>query len=320
MKWIKKGKIFIPTKVGDVEVSHAQCPIPILLGNTLRIYYSWRPPATPDGQFTSFGGFIEVDKNDPSRVIYVHNKPILELGAAGDFDHFGIMPGTVIEENGRIFLYYCGWDRKVSTPYNWAIGLAVSDDHGLSFRRVGKGPILGPTNTEPFLQACPVVQIIRGTWHMWYLSGTEWHENGPNMDSIYTLMHATSKDGLNWQRNGCPFMPQRVDHECQTSAALLEIDGQLHMWFSYRYGTNFRNAARGYRIGHAVSSDMIKWTRDDANAGISLSAEGWDSEMQCYPSIVSIDDHAYMFYCGNQFGIDGFGFAVLDKSKSSADA
>lgn len=313
MEWIKKGQIFSPAKVGEVEITHAQCPIPILLGDILRIYFSWRPPATPDGQFTSFGGFIEVDKDDPSRILYVHNKPILELGALGDFDHYGIMPGTVIAANGRIHLYYCGWDRKVSTPYNWAIGLAVSDDGGVSFKRVGKGPIIGPTNTEPYLQACPVVRIIRGVWHMWYLSGTEWRKDGDRLDSIYVLMHATSEDGLNWRRDGQPIMPQRVEYECQTSAAVLEIGGQYHMWFSYRYGTDFRNPARGYRIGHGVSSDMVNWARDDANAGISLSDKGWDSEMQCYPSIVAIKDRVYMFYCGNQFGINGFGYAVLDE-------
>lgn len=313
MEWIKKGQIFSPTKVGEVEITHAQCPIPILLGNILRIYFSWRPPAAPDGQFTSFGGFIEVDKDDPSQILYVHNKPILELGAPGDFDHYGIMPGTVIAANGRIYLYYCGWDRKVSTPYNWAIGLAVSDDGGVSFRRVGKGPIIGPTNTEPYLHACPVVRIISGLWHMWYLSGIGWREKGGHLDSIYVLMHATSEDGMNWRRNGQPIMPQRVDRECQTSAALLDVNGQHHMWFSYRHGTDFRNPDRGYRIGHGISSDMVNWTRDDANAGISLSEKGWDSEMQCYPSVVTVQDRTYMFYCGNQFGVNGFGYAALDK-------
>ncbi len=316
MEWIKKGQIFIPARVGEVGITHAQCPVPILLGDVLRIYFSWRPPVSPGGQFTSFGGFIEVDKHDPSRVHYVHDKPILGLGSLGDFDHFGIMPGSVISEDGRVYLYYCGWDRKVSTPYNWAIGLAVSEDNGVSFKRVGKGPVLGATNSEPYLQACPVVKIINGIWHMWYLSGTEWRSDGLNLDSIYVLMHATSGDGLDWHRDGRAIMPPRLEHECQTSAALLELNGQYHMWFSYRYGTDFRNPARGYRIGHGVSSDMINWDRDDAKTGISLSETGWDSEMQCYPSIINVLDRSYMFYCGNQFGINGFGYAELDKSSA----
>jgi hypothetical protein len=86
------------------------------------------------------------------------------------------------------------------------------------------------------------------------------------------------------------------------------------MYFCFRHATDFRNnASRGYRIGHAWSSDLRRWTRDDAAGGIELSPEGWDSEMMCYPHVFWCHDKAYMLYNGNAFGRGGFGVAVLER-------
>jgi hypothetical protein len=82
------------------------------------------------------------------------------------------------------------------------------------------------------------------------------------------------------------------------------------MWFSYRHGVNFRNPERGYGIGYAFSDDLITWNRCDEFAGIDRSDFGWDSEMISYPSVLKIGDKYMMFYCGNQMGRDGFGFAI----------
>ena len=88
-------------------------------------------------------------------------------------------------------------------------------------------------------------------------------------------------------------------------------DGRYHMYFSYRHGVGFRNAAKGYRIGYACSTDGHSWERDDASGGLDVSSEGWDSEMVCYPHVLNIDGGLHIFYCGNSFGRDGFGYATL---------
>jgi hypothetical protein len=76
-------------------------------------------------------------------------------------------------------------------------------------------------------------------------------------------------------------------------------------------GIDFRNKERGYRIGCAYSYDLSSWHRNDELAGLSPSSKGWDSEMVCYPSIIEIEDRTIMFYCGNYFGMGGFGAAEL---------
>jgi hypothetical protein len=83
------------------------------------------------------------------------------------------------------------------------------------------------------------------------------------------------------------------------------------MWFSFRRGLDFRSADGGYKMGYATSPDLVNWTRNDNNAGIEKSISGWDSEMIAYPNILEVDGRNLMFYCGNYFGRDGFGYAEL---------
>jgi hypothetical protein len=84
------------------------------------------------------------------------------------------------------------------------------------------------------------------------------------------------------------------------------------MFFCYRYSLNFRGRDKGYRIGYAVSDDLVNWVRDDIKAGIDISEEGWDSEMISYPHVFELDSKIYMFYLGNQVGRFGFGLAQLE--------
>jgi predicted GH43/DUF377 family glycosyl hydrolase len=103
-----------------------------------------------------------------------------------------------------------------------------------------------------------------------------------------------------------------VENECQTTPAIMKLGDRFHMFFCYRYGLDFRATRdRAYRIGYAYSDDLVNWTRDDAQAGIDVSESGWDSQMIEYPHIAQINGKFIMFYCGNHFGKEGFGYAEL---------
>lgn len=313
-KWIKKGKIFDPRKRFEWMHEYAQNPNALVLEDRIRVYFTCRPKRSDDGSCTSRIGFVDLSRNDPSEVIYIHDEPVLDLGGVGDFDEFGTMPGSIIhiKDKNEIWLYYVGWSRKVSVPYQWANGLAISTDGGITFDKIGKGPILSTTVNEPYLQACPRVwRFSDSDWHMWYQSGIEWYACDDHMESVYVTMHASSKNGVDWQRDGKQVIPSKVFKESQTSASILQQNGQNHLFFSYRYGTNFRNNERGYRIGYAHSNSLDNWQRNDDLSGIQLSKHGWDSKMLCYPHVLQDNEKIYMFYCGNYFGREGFGYAEL---------
>jgi predicted GH43/DUF377 family glycosyl hydrolase len=309
--WGKKGLIFAPDGRYEWMQSHAQNPSVLVLEDRLRVYFSCRPKKDKDGNVRAVTTFVDLDKQNPGKVMYIHDRPILSLGDVGTFDQFGVMPGAVLKIGSEVWLYYVGWVRCEGVPYNHAIGMAVSDDDGVTFKRLGSGPLFGRTVNEPFLQNSPYVYRQEKNFHMWYSSGIKWIEYEGRMESIYVLMHATSQNGIHWERKSVPCVPYIVDAECQTNPSVITIGDRYHMWFCYRCGLDFRNAERGYRIGYAWSDDLVTWHRDDAVGELLPSEEGWDSQMVCYPCVVNLDGNVLMFYSGNYFGRDGFGYAVL---------
>ena len=64
---------------------------------------------------------------------------------SGPFDDSGAMPSCIVNRGGQKYLYYIGWNRGVTVPSRNSIGLAISDDGGLTFERAYEGPVA----TEP---------------------------------------------------------------------------------------------------------------------------------------------------------------------------
>lgn len=316
MKWTKRGLLFKPQDYALPNgcTDFAQSPQALVFEDFVRIYFSTRS-RDAGGQFVSHIMFVDVDKSLRT-VLGISPLPVMSQGGLGCFDEHGIFPIHVVRHDGVIRAYTCGWSRRMSVPVETAIGLAVSHDDGLTFDRVGPGPVMGPTPHEPFLVGDPFV-VVRGVWHMWYIFGTSWMDSPsePGPARVYKIAHATSADGVAWQRDGLTIVPDALGtDECQALPTVFECEGAWHMYFCYRQATDFRtNRQRGYRLGYAWSHDLSTWTRDDAMAGIDVSAAGWDAEMLCYPHVFWCDGQAYLLYNGNAFGRDGFGVAVLER-------
>jgi len=313
-RWKKLGQVFDLTKLNtsDWMKEQAQNPYVVEMSGFLRVYFNCRAKKDEDGKSRSYAGFVDLVKEDIFKILNISSEPILQLGIKGSFDEFGVMSGSVFLNGDHYFLYYCGWTRMLSVPYNWAIGLAISSDSGKTFTRFGKGPIIGATSQEPYLQAgCSTIMKINNVFHLWYTSGIKWIETEIKPESVYQIMHATSNDGINWNREGVPIIESVIEDEAQASPSIIKINNLWHLVFSYRHSVNFRNKDRGYRIGYAWSDDLMLWHRDDTIINFDISESGWDSEMICYPHICKIDDKIYLFYCGNDFGKNGFGVAEL---------
>lgn len=311
MNWQKKGFIFAPQATRTWMHEYAQVPTPVVFDDFIRVFFSTRPRDLVAGMPVAYIGYVDVDRDDCTKVLRIADQPVLPLGDPGTFDEFGTHPVSALWNGDELWLYYVGWTRLTSVPYNRAIGLAISRDGGHSFERHGRGPIVGATPNEPYLQQGPSVRVFDGLWHMWYLTGLDWIAHAGRMESVYQIVHASSQDGIHWQRDGKPILPTTAEHECQAGQAVIYRNGRYHMWYSFRPGLDFRNSQRGYRMGYAVSDDLQHWQRNDSRAGIDVSAEGWDSGMVCYPQICEIGHRCYLFYSGNYFGRDGFGYAEL---------
>ena len=316
LTWRRLGFIFDVRGRSSWMHHFAQNPNPVVMGDRLRVFFTCRPERAPDGSAVSRIGWCDLDRADPTRVLGWAERPVFELGGPGTFDEFGAMPGGLVyvQERKELWLYYVGWSRAQPTPYRWTIGLAVSQDDGRTFARWSNGPLLGMDRDDPYLLACPRVwRHAPDQWLMLYQSGTGWNLHDNHWESVYVARRATSRDGLNWIREPGPLFPAVAENECQTSSALFSRPGHPghNLLFSWRHGIDFRNPERGYRLGYASSEDLVSWRRDDRMAGLAPAASGWDSEMICYPGVVEVDGRVLLFYCGNEFGKDGFGAAEL---------
>lgn len=301
MKWSKKGLIIEPTGKLDWMVTHASIPFAENIdGDLYRIYFAGR-----DSRNRSQIGYIEVNINEPQKILYITEKPVLHLGSLGAFDDSGVMPSWVINYGDRKYLYYIGWSQGVTVPFYLHVGLAVSKDAGKTFERISKVPVLDRNSCDPYLTTAPCILIKDGVWRAWYTSCVRWEMENEKPKHYYHVRYAESKDGIGWRREGivCIDFKSKEEYAIGRPCVLKEND-VYKMWYSYR--------GESYRIGCAESKDGIHWRRKDEEVGIDVSQSGWDSEMICYAFVFVHKERKYMLYNGNNYGKTGLGYAILE--------
>lgn len=310
VKWTRKGLIFTVAENHQWMAHHACVPIADRIDERLlRIYFGPR-----DSAGRTHTTFIEVEADEPSNVVYVHDRPLLSPGELGSFDDGGVMPSCIVNHGGRKFLYYIGWTRAASVPYRNSIGLAVSDDGGLTFERIFRGPVVDRTSMEPFFCASPWVIVDEGVWKLWYASGTEWVVVDGQPEPVYVIKYARSTDGMTWTRPNVTCIEPLSDREANARPCVIRENGRYRMWYCFRGSAGYRtDKEASYRIGYAESADGIRWTRMDEQVGIERPISGWDSMMMEYPCVYEHRGRKYMLYNGNGFGETGFGYALLDE-------
>ncbi|MEZ6109475.1 MAG: hypothetical protein R3C99_00240 [Pirellulaceae bacterium] len=303
--WQKQSIVFAPCAATGWIRSHAQVPtIDSEITDRVRVYFGTRL----DNNRT-VTTYLEVDADNPARVLYVHDRPVLGLGELGCFDDCGAMPSCIVNVDGRKLLYYTGWNTSTTVPYRNSIGVAVSDDGGLTFERLYPGPILDRTFDEPHFCATPYVMREDGVWRMWYLSCTKWHTVDGRPEPQYLIRQAESDDGIVWRRLGVALDYAASDEALARPWVVRSNDG-YEMWYCQRSIRGYRSDRQStYRIRRAVSENGRLWQRDALGVSLPASETGWDSEMTAYPAVWSHAGRRFLFYNGNGFGQSGFGFA-----------
>lgn len=308
VRWEKKGLIFTAGGQHEWMAHHASIPCADKISDdVVRIYFGPR-----DAQGRTHTAVIDVDADNPARIIRLHDRPVLSPGEIGAFDDSGAMPSCIVNRGARKYLYYIGWNRGVTVPYRNAIGVAVSEDGGTTFTRVFPGPVIDRTRDEPFFTATPYVLIENGLWRCWYASSTGFVAVDGRPEPVYQIKYAESDDGFSWRRPNIACIPYRSEGEANARPSVMKENGRYRMWYCYRGSDGYRtDKDASYRLGYAESPDGCNWERMDERVGIDRSPAGWDSQMIAYPNVYIHKGRKYMLYCGNGFGEAGFGYAVL---------
>lgn len=299
MSWSKVGQIYAPD--GSLPWARAYAANPVaehVEGDLFRIYFSTR-----DDKNRSSIGYIEIDLNNPTKVLHVAEKPVLTPGDLAMFDDSGASIGCIVPVQGKRYLYYMGWHLTVSVPWQNAIGLAVSEGPDAAFRRHARFPIIPLDETDPYTISYPWVSLEAGKFRMWYGSNIAW--GAAKADMQHLIKYAESDDGIHWTRNNQIAIDFSGPEEYAICKPCVIKDANCYrMWFCAR--------GKAYRIYYAESEDGISWRRQ-AEPDLSVSENGWDSEMVEYPFVFDHRGMRYMLYAGNTFGRTGFGLAIKDR-------
>ena len=305
LAWEKhpQNPILGPPPPGNWDAGSLTTPCLLRAGDEFRLYYGSRPK----GAKTAVGMAV-APLSDPHRW-KKHPKPILTAGGPGAFDENGVIgPEVVPVTDTHWHMYYVGYHptaKQGRMPVH-QIGLAESDDGGLTWQQTSKEPRIphGPLGSYDAFTAssCSVLRVGE-RWMMWY-GGIE------QVPYLASVCLATSEDGHTWEkfaRNPVLSFNPHLEAEAFLVAAphVLYEDGLFKMWYSAK---GYGEAAKmgDYRICYAESRDGILWDRFPKNPVVGPSPSGWDSKMAEYPEVLQVDGEYHMWYCGDGYGSLGY--------------
>jgi len=302
--WQKRGRIYVPP--GDVEWAQAYAfpPTPHRLSDeVLRLYVAFC-----DADTVGRVGYVDVQVEAPEQIVGVSSEPVLDIGAPGMFDEYGVVPTCVVPVEDRLLMYYVGYQRGSKVSYFQFQGLAISSDRGESFEHAQRVPVLERSDAEPLNRTSAFVRRHGDGFQMWYVGGGEWTEVEGKPLPVYNMRYIESSDGISWPGSGRVCLDFANDDEHAFGRPWVwDEGGSLSMIYS------IRTRSKDYRLGFARSADGVSWERHDEEVGIDVSDRGWDSEMVAYGSVVRSGDRTFLFYNGNGRGREGFGYAELER-------
>jgi hypothetical protein len=295
--WERRGLVFAPPGAG-LLASHAMLPTPLVLADRIRVFF-----AACDLELRGRIFRVDLDRDDPRRLLASYPAPVLDLGPPGAFDADGVNPSQVVRRDGKLFLYFIGWQRiSTEVPYRLFAGLAVSEDEGASFVRHGDGQILLPEGSERYFRTAPFVfPAADGRWEMLYIGGDTFF-NGCNSKRLptYSLYRAASHDGVTWTGGGFPLLdPDRAAGEIGFGRPVLwHHEGTASLLISRRTESSYMLRALAFKDG------ALRWSEP-----LGPGTQSWDTSMTCFGAPCAAGAWEYLFYNGNEFGRSGFGLA-----------
>lgn len=301
--WEKLGLIFNPTGRKLWMQTHATVPTPLhLYDDIFRIYFSTRNDFNHNQV-----GYLEIEINNPKEILRISKEPVIGLGDLGMFDCDGIYGTCIVPYEGKLYFYYAGWNAGLRGLFNSALGLAISEDGGLTFKKVRDYPIMHRSQHNPWAAMAPFVIFDEGKWRMWYASGEKvFSYNGSVLKTKYDIKYAESENGIDWNQTGIVSIPLAGIDSNIARPCVIKENGIYKVWYPH---VTLKDEQ--YKIGYGESNDGFVFDRMDNQIDFPVSEDDFDSLAVTYPHVFFHKNKTYMLYNGNEFGKLGIGLAVL---------
>ena len=285
--------------------SHTMAPCAVAIGyGRIRVFVgAW------DSKGISRIGFVDVSAKDPTHVLALSQKPVLDIGNPGCFDENGVFPGHALVHRGQIYLYYTGFQLGHRIRhYNFG-GLAVGNLEDERLQRVSAAPLLDRSDEGLFVRAGQSCIQDGTVFRSVYSAGSAWITIGGRPRPVYDIFYQESDRPDRFKDHGRKILGCRGGHEHGLGRPqIVKRDGRYYVFYTRR------TMDMCYFFGVAESRDCKRWKRIENQAvKISHSKSGWDSKMVYFPSYVNTPQASYLFYSGNDFGLGGLGVASVSK-------
>tara|TARA_Y100000389_G_scaffold195806_1_gene227767 strand:- start:100 stop:1014 length:915 start_codon:yes stop_codon:yes gene_type:complete len=253
-------------------------------------------------------GYFVYDIN-LNKVVKISKKPVLSRGELGSFDDSAAIPSHVIKIGKKYLMYYVGWTQGKKVPFFSSIGLATSVNIYGPYKKIGKAPIIGKTNEDPFFVATCFVEKKNNLYEMYYTSNLGWKKKKKKAFPLYLIKRCTSRDGLNWKLNNSKIINfKNKDEVAITRPWIVEHKKQRIMFFSCK--------KKFYKIYTALENKKKNnWQRKLKISFSNNLNHKFDNKSQEYSSVVKIKNKYYMFYNGNDYGKEGIGIAISNEQR-----
>lgn len=295
-RWVVRCFVSAPEVDIPGMASHLSLPFAVEIEQDVyRTFFSYR-----DANQRARAGSLDVVLRDNGAEVLKARGNIIAAPEVGHFDEHGVIPSSIIEKDGRLYLYYIGRTQGERSPMWYAsVGLAISEDGGETFERYSPTPIFSINRLDPCLVTAPCVTRHNDKFVMFYVSCQRWQEIDGQLASFYDVRRALSDDGINWTPEGKSVIPLKNDEKNIGRPWLRRGVDAWELWYCYA-------GAHPYRIGRAVSRDLVTWHRQDQSVQFDLKECAFLDTMQCYASFFRHAGGDLMMLNGNRYGQDGF--------------
>ena len=200
MKWIKRGLIYGPEGKSEWADKFFLQPTPLVLEDKIKIFGGIR-----DTKGRSRVAFVDVSKDNPSNILQIANEPVLDIGKPGMFDENGVVPTCVLQEGGKVFLYYAGYSLGYNVRFQAFTGLAVCEDSSLErFARIQEYPVTDRAGSEELFRAIHSVLKVDTTYKVWYGAGNRFLQGRRKTLPVYDIRYMESNSKFSFPSLGVP--------------------------------------------------------------------------------------------------------------------
>lgn len=186
-------------------------------------------------------------------------------------------------------------------------GLAISEDGGNCFKRISRAPVMDRADEGLYTRAGTSVIFEDGIFKSCYSVGSGWYNIAGKDRPIYDVNYIESQNGIDFPKEGKKIVAVNLAEEHGLGRPQIVKLLERTFVFYTRRTIDFR-----YFIGCAVLENG-QWVRcDEWLKSIKHGGAGsWDSEMVYFPAVIDTGRKVFLFYVGNGYGREGFGYAEL---------